>query len=43
MLADGPISNKHGFTPFDQPLDLDQVDYIKFGDHIIPVHTDSAD
>ena len=43
MLADGPISNKNGFTPFDQPLDLDQVDYLKFGDHIIPVHADSAD
>ena len=40
MLADGPISNKNGFTPFDQPLDLDQVDYIKFGEHIIPVHAD---
>ena len=43
MLVDGPISNKNGFTPFDQPLDLDQVDYLKFGDHIIPVHADSAD
>lgn len=40
MLADGPISDKSGYTPFDQPLDLDQVDYIKFGDHIIPIHAD---
>ena len=43
MLADGPISDKSGYSPFEQPLDLDQVDYIKFGDHIIPVHADSAD
>lgn len=43
MLADGPISERNGFAPFDQPLDLDQVDYIKFGEHIIPVHADSAD
>lgn len=43
MLADGPINDKSGYAPFDQPLDLDQVDYIKFGDHIIPVHADSAD
>lgn len=40
MLADGPISDKSGYAPFDQPLDLDQVDYIKFGDHIIPIHAD---
>lgn len=37
MLADGPVSDKSGYAPFDQPLDLDQVDHIKFGDHIIPV------
>ncbi len=43
MLADGPISNKDGYTPFSQPLDLDQVDYLKFGDHIIPVNADSVD
>lgn len=43
MLADGPISERNGFAPFDQPLDLDQVDYIKFGDHIIPVHANSVD
>ena len=43
MLADGPVNNRDGYAPFDQPLDLDQVDYIKFGDHIIPVHADSAD
>ncbi len=43
MLADGPINDRNCYGPFEQPLDLDQVDYIKFGDHIIPVHTDSAD
>ncbi len=43
MLADGPISNKDGYTPFSQPLDLDQVDYLKFGDHIIPVNADGVD
>ncbi len=43
MLADGPVNDRNGYGPFEQPLDLDQVDYIKFGDHIIPVHTDSAD
>lgn len=43
MLADGPVNGRNGYAPFEQPLDLDQVDYIKFGDHIIPVHTDSAD
>ena len=38
MLADGPISDRGGgYALFDQPLDLDQVDYIKFGEHIIPV------
>lgn len=40
MLADGPISDKNGYAPFDRPLDLDQVDYIKFGEHIIPVNAD---
>lgn len=43
MLADGPVNDRNGYGPFEQPLDLDQVDYIKFGDHIIPVHTDSTD
>lgn len=43
MLADGPVNDRNGYGPFEQPLDLDQVDYIRFGDHIIPVHTDSAD
>ena len=43
MLADGPINDRNCYGPFEQPLDLDQVDYIKFGDHIIPVHADSAD
>lgn len=43
MLADGPVNDWSGFESFDQPLDLDQVDYIKFGDHIIPVNVDSAD
>lgn len=43
MLADSPVNNRNGYGPFEQPLDLDQVDYIKFGDHIIPVHADSAD
>lgn len=43
MLADGPVNDRNGYGPFDQPLDLDQVDYIKFGDHIIPVNADSAD
>ena len=43
MLADGPVNDWSGFGAFDQPLDLDQVDYIKFGDHIIPVNADSAD
>ncbi len=40
MLADGPISDKNGYAPFDRPLDLDQVDYSKFGEHIIPVNAD---
>jgi len=40
MLADGPINDRNCYDPFDQPLDLDQVDYLKFGDHIIPVHAD---
>ena len=40
MLADGPVGDKSGYTPLDQPLDLDQVDHIKFGDHIIPVSAD---
>ena len=40
MLADGPISDKNGYAPFDRPLDLDQVDYIKFGEHIVPVNAD---
>lgn len=43
MLADGPVNDRNGYGPFDQPLDLDQVDHIKFGDHIIPVNTGSAD
>lgn len=43
MLADGPVNDRNGCVSFDQPLDLDQVDHIKFGDHIIPVNTDSAD
>lgn len=40
MLADGPINDRNCYAPFDRPLDLDQVDYIKFGDHIISVHAD---
>ena len=37
MLSDGPGETRENYTLFDQPLDLDQVDYIKFGEHIIPV------
>lgn len=40
MLADGPINDRNCYAPFGRPLDLDQVDYIKFGDHIISVHAD---
>lgn len=40
MLADGPINDRNCYAPFDRPLDLGQVDYIKFGDHIISVHAD---
>lgn len=40
MLADGPVNSRSGYGAFDQPLDLDQVDYLKFGDHIIPVNAD---
>ena len=38
MLSDGPVKTFRSFAMFDQPLDLDQVDYIKFGEHIIPVN-----
>ena len=37
---DGPIPDdgvRTGFLEFDQPLDLDQVDYVQYGDHKIPV------
>ena len=37
MLSDGPVRTLESYDLFDQPLDLDQVDYIKFGEHIIPV------
>ena len=43
MLADGPINDRNCYAPFDRPLDLDQVDYLKFGDHIIPVNADGVD
>ena len=35
MLSDGPGETVETHALFDQPLDLDQVDYIKFGEHII--------
>lgn len=37
MLDAGPTQTVDSYALFDQPLDLDQVDYIKFGDHIIPI------
>ena len=37
MLNDGPGRTLESYDLFDQPLDLDQVDYLKFGEHIIPV------
>ena len=40
MLADGPINDRSGYALFDQPLALDQVDYIRFGEHVIPVNAD---
>lgn len=43
MMADGPQRDMDFSFPFEQPLDLDQVDYIQFGEHIIPVNADSAD
>lgn len=38
MLSDGPGETLETHALFDQPLDLDLVDYIKFGEHIIPVN-----
>lgn len=38
MLNDGPVRTLEHYGLFDQPLDLDQVDYIKYGEHIIPVN-----
>ena len=38
MLRDGPGETMVNYSLFDQPLDLDQVDYIKLGEHIIPVN-----
>lgn len=38
MLSGGPMRTRKAYDLFDQPLDLDQVDYIKFGEHIIPVN-----
>lgn len=37
MLTGGPGETIETHVLFDQPLDLDQVDYIQFGEHIIPV------
>ena len=37
MLSDGPGEAMENYTLLDQPLDLDRVDYIKFGEHIIPI------
>lgn len=37
MLTGGPGKTLEDYALLEQPLDLDQVDYIKFGEHIIPV------
>lgn len=37
MLSGGPGEAMENYTLLEQPLALDQVDYIKFGEHIIPV------
>ncbi|MCI9156547.1 MAG: hypothetical protein HFF44_06355 [Lawsonibacter sp.] len=36
-LSGGPGPDTEGFFPFDEPLDLSQVDYVAFGDVKIPV------